>query len=100
MIRTWRSAWLTAILAMSAGLTPVSSWAKDKEVRCKDEKDCKGKHGKYQGKPIGDLCWRGACAHSDESCEDAPWRYNDDAPPEVRGKCVPIGPAFPRGGVR
>jgi hypothetical protein len=99
MTSIWRSAWLTAILALSTGLVPVPCWAKDKDVRCKDHKDCKGKHGKYRGQPIEDLCWRRACAHHDESCEVAPWRYNDDAPAEVRGQCVPFGPPYD-GGVR
>jgi hypothetical protein len=93
MTNIWRSAWLTAIMAMSAGLAPAPSWAKDKEVRCKDFKDCKKSHGKYPGgQKAHDQCVRGACAHYDESCERAPFRYNDDAPAEVRGKCVPFGP--------
>jgi hypothetical protein len=92
MRNIWRSAWLMAILALSAGLASVPCWAKDTDVRCKDHKDCKGSHGKYRGKPIGDLCVRGACAHHDESCEPGPWRYNDDAPADKRGQCVPVGP--------
>lgn len=92
MRNIWCSAWLTAILVMSVGLAPAPSWAKDKEVRCKDRKDCKGSHGKYRGEKFPDYCVRGACAHYDESCERAPFRYNDDAPAEVRGKCVPFGP--------
>jgi hypothetical protein len=94
MTSIWRSAWLTAILALSAGLAPVPSWAKDKEVRCKGFKDCKKSHGKYpDGQEAHDQCVRGACAHYDESC-DPPFRYNDDAPAEVRGKCVVVGPPY------
>jgi hypothetical protein len=100
MTSIWRSAWLMAILALSAGLVPVSSWAKDKEVRCKDDKDCKGKHGMYEGRKVGDLCVRGACAHADDTCVPAPWRYNDDAPAEKRGKCVPWMQPPDRGGTQ